>query len=92
VKTVRHAPCRHCGQEPATRSRGLGWKCYFTPGVREMYPSTSAYANRGHGRDTAGRLPTKPTSARPGTPEKMAVMRARAAAGEVLFHPLDGRV
>lgn len=31
--------CRHCGKEPANRPRGLGWSCYSTPGVRELYPS-----------------------------------------------------
>jgi hypothetical protein len=30
-----------------------------------------------------------PTHARPGSPEKIAVLEARAAAGEALFHPDD---
>lgn len=31
------AMCVHCGNEPATRPRGLGWKCFYTPGVRDRY-------------------------------------------------------
>lgn len=31
--------CRHCQREPANRPRGLGWKCFYSPGVKELYPS-----------------------------------------------------
>lgn len=34
-------------------------------------------------------LPTKATSALPGSPEKIAVMLERARRGEAVFHPLD---
>lgn len=33
--------------------------------------------------------PTQPTEALPGTPEKIAVMKARLKAGQQLHHPLD---
>lgn len=82
--------CRHCGAEPARRPRGLGWKCYYTPGVKEQYPPVSLRGNRGVGNDSS-RRPTTPTTARPGTAEKLAVLIARAEAGEELFHPLDPR-
>ena len=36
-----------------------------------------------------GRLPQQPTTALPGTPDKVAVMAERAARGESLFHPQD---
>lgn len=36
-----------------------------------------------------GPLPKVPTTARPGTPEKVAVLEARVKAGEQLNHPLD---
>ncbi len=36
-----------------------------------------------------GRLPEQPTTALPGTPDKVAVMAERAARGESLFHPQD---
>ena len=29
--------CRHCSERKVTRPRGLCWKCYYTPGVRELY-------------------------------------------------------
>jgi len=34
-------------------------------------------------------LPATPTTALPGTPDKIAVMAQRAARGETLFHPQD---
>ncbi len=46
--------CRHCQAEPVTRPRGLGWKCYYTPGLREQYQSNSRYATstaRGEAKD-----------------------------------------
>jgi hypothetical protein len=38
--------CRHCHKEPVSRPRGLGWRCYYTPAVRALYPSGSKYARR----------------------------------------------
>lgn len=35
--------CRHCNRKKASRPRGLCWSCYYTPGVRERYPSQSVY-------------------------------------------------
>jgi len=46
---------------------------------------------RVHGFDAS--LPAdEPTSARPGTPEKLRVMAERAERGEALFHPRDARL
>lgn len=83
--------CRHCGGPwTSNRPRGLCWTCYYAPGVRERYPSTSPYARRGVGNLTGRRpLPADPTGAVPGSPEKVAAMEARAARGEQLFHPAD---
>jgi hypothetical protein len=82
--------CRHCNRTKANRPRGLCWSCYYKPGVREQYPSTSKYAHRGVG-DFNGRakLPSAPTSALPGTPEKVAVLMERARLKQSLWHPLD---
>lgn len=57
-----------------------------------MYPSTSKYARRGVG-NVSGTLPlpTRPTTAPPGTPLKIVVMGRRAARGEATFHPADAR-
>lgn len=83
--------CRHCRLKAVNRARGLCWDCYYTPGTKELYPSTSKYARRGFG-NIAGELPlpSETTSAIPGTEEKVAVMEARATAGCRIFHPGDG--
>jgi hypothetical protein len=83
--------CRHCLKVPPNRPKGLCWNCYYTPGVRELYPSTSKFGRRSAGSqgNARGRLPDVPTNALPGTPEKIAVLTERARAGCTLFHPLD---
>ena len=82
--------CRHCRKTRANRPRGLCWSCYYAPGVKDRYPSTSKYAKRGVGNITGVQpLPAKPTEAVPGSAEKVAVLEARAAAGESLWHPQD---
>lgn len=85
--------CRHCQQEPASRPRGLGWKCYYAPGVRELYPSTSKHARRSPIVDgfRGLALAASPTMALPRTPEKIAVLAERALAGVSLWHPQDAR-
>lgn len=82
--------CRHCGVRPVNRPRGLCWADYYRPGVRDLYPSTSKYATRGVGNGCRNApLPATPTAARPGTPEKLAVIKERASLGLALFHPDD---
>ena len=82
--------CRHCQRVKSNRPRGLCWSCYYTPGVRDMFPSTSKFARRGvtdfNGR---ARLAPVPTSALPGTPEKVAILMERARLGFALWHPHD---
>ena len=74
--------CRHCQKVKSNRPRGLCWSCYYTPGVRELYPSTSKFARRGvadfNGRAT---LP-EPTEALPGSLEKVHVLEERARLGQ----------
>jgi len=86
--------CQHCGRNKQNRPRGLCWTCYYIPGVRERYPFVEHRGSRrgALGGDFNGRgpMPLEPTAAAPGTPEKMAVLRMRAAKGEQLFHPKDG--
>lgn len=89
---VEKPKCRHCCKVAATRPRGLCWTCYYAPGVKELYPSTSKYASRGHGNGpSSSPLADSPTTAAPGTAEKIAVMEQRAAAGLAIFHPADAR-
>ena len=79
--------CRHCDRNPVTRSRGLCWSCFYSPGVRERYPPDSK-TNRGLGMSRK-RLACKPTDAIPGSPEKIRVLMERVARGEELFHEDD---
>ena len=82
--------CRHCQKVKSNRPRGLCWSCYYRPGVRDQYPSTSKFARRGVS-DFTGRssLAAEPTDALPGTPEKVAIMEERARLGLSLWHPQD---
>ena len=82
--------CRHCHQSKVNRPRGLCWSCYYKPGVRELYPSTSKFARRGVGNFCGvAPLPPFPTTAAPGSPEKVAILAERARLGLSLWHPLD---
>ena len=82
--------CRHCQKSKVNRPRGLCWSCYYRPGVREHYPSTSKYARRGVG-NFCGRapLPTCATAATPGSKQKLAVLAERAMNRQSLWHPDD---
>jgi len=89
-KTPKPRPmCRHCGRAKVCRPRGLCWSCYYRPGVRDLYPSTSKFVRRGCGVTGSGTLSRRPTAAQPGTPEKIRVLQRRAAAGLSLWHPRD---
>jgi hypothetical protein len=82
--------CQHCRAAVVCRPRGLCWSCYYKPGIRDCYPSQSKYARRGiPDSQECFNLPAEPTAAQPGTANKVAVMVARAARQEALFHPLD---
>ncbi len=82
--------CRHCHRNRPNRPRGLCWTCYYTPGVRDLHPSTSKFARRGVG-DFVGRglRPLLPTRALPGSPEKVAILEERARLKQDLWHPSD---
>lgn len=82
--------CRHCKRVRSNRPRGLCWSCYYTPGVRELYPSTSKFARRGVD-DFNGKaaLPATATKALPGSADKVAVLEERAGLRQSLWHPDD---
>ena len=82
--------CRHCQKTRSNRPRGLCWTCYYTPGVRDLYPSTSKFARRGVS-DFNGHLlrPAAPTAAPPGSAAKVAILEERARLGVALWHPQD---
>ncbi|HKA07074.1 MAG TPA: hypothetical protein VKD71_07430 [Gemmataceae bacterium] len=82
--------CRHCLRSRVNRPRGLCWSCYYRPGVREQYPSTSKFARRGLGNFCgAAPLPAIATQAAPGSEEKIAVLSQRVQNGQSLWHPND---
>ena len=84
--------CRHCSKAKVCRPRGLCWSCYYTPGVKALYPPTSKYARQGVGNFNGNApLAALPTVAPPGTAEKMAVLTERAKNGQALFHPADAQ-
>jgi len=84
--------CRHCQKVNSNRPRGLCWSCYYSPGVRDLYPSTSKFARRGVGNGNHKSEMPEPTDALPGTPEKVVVLEERARLGQCLWHPLDARL
>ncbi|HEV3143522.1 MAG TPA: hypothetical protein VGZ47_06505 [Gemmataceae bacterium] len=85
--------CRHCQKTKANRPRGLCWSCYYKPGVRELFPSTSKFARRGVANFCgAAPLPDAPTDAPPGSEEKIRVLMERAANKQALWHPGDATV
>lgn len=85
--------CRHCENAVVCRPLGLCWTCYHTPAVRGLYSPLSKFARRGSGLLGGGcKQPDSPTSAPPGSREKMAVLEARAELGESLWHPKDVRL
>jgi hypothetical protein len=82
--------CKNCGRSKVNRPRGLCWSCYYSPGVKDRFPSTSKYARRGEGNFTGNApLPTIPTTVPPGTPEKLEVLARRAKMKQALWHPMD---
>ncbi len=59
------------------------------PAVRPPVDRAACGRRRGAGLGNHRRPLPKPTSARPGTPEKMATLERRAEDGFELWHPLD---
>lgn len=93
-RSCKYAACRHCGGGPVNRPRGLCWHCYNTPGVRGQYAPVNKFGRRGVGNclRRPPRRPASPTSAPPGSEEKVAVLAERARRHERLFHPDDAPI
>ena len=82
--------CRNCQRVESNRPRGLCWSCYYKPGVRALFPSTSKFARRGVGNGRVDvPMPVEPTAAAPGSCDKLAVLEERASQGVSLWHPAD---
>lgn len=89
-KHIPLAACSHCGKKVVVTTirwrRGLCGRCYDTPTIRKQHKSAT---DQGYGLTAPMCLPAEPTTELPGTEQKLAVLMARAAAGEHLWHPLD---
>lgn len=85
--------CRHCDRDRYIEGRGLCGRCYKTPAIRAVYPMLRDVLPRGRAPEAApsGIDPHAPTAHPPGSPEKEAVLKERAAAGLPLFHRGDAR-
>lgn len=94
-RVVVVSPCRHCQIRQVSRARGLCFRCSRDAAIRNLYPTTSKYANKGisaDGEDDFEPQPCpEPTEAIPGTEAKLAVLEARAAARVELWHGGDVR-
>ena len=85
--------CRHCHVASVSRPRGLCWSCYYTPGVRGLYPSTSPSGYRSSvGFGPLSTVTPTPTDAEPGSEEKILVLIDRAARKQPLHVAGDARV
>lgn len=80
--------CLHCRRKPGGRPRQLCWTCYYTAGVRELYPVCPRHTRKGVSL-TAPKVWPEPTAALPATAGKLAVLIERAERGEHLWHPDD---
>lgn len=86
--------CRHCRdpRKPVNRPRGLCWRCYYAPGVKDMYPVTTKHGRRGVSGENKNRpLDPEPVMSDPGSLARLRDYAYRAAAGYQLFHPLDAK-
>ena len=85
--------CRHCGKIPANRPRQLCRICWMDMSIRTQYETLSKYGRRIETEEVKTRhdypLPLTPTSAQPGSEEKIQVMAHRYECGQAIFHPLD---
>lgn len=81
------AACVHCSQVRQVRCRRLCSTCHADLKIRVRYPVLRGHGGRDLVRPTPRRL--GPTTALPGSDEKIRLMAARAAANVPLFHPFD---
>lgn len=89
-KVDRPGLCLACQLRPPERARGLCQNCYYTPEIRDQHPLIpNAYRRHEVEIEPSGTLPESPTTAAPGTEEKLLVLAERASRGEYLFHPDD---
>ena len=89
--------CVHCSKRRWSGrvgrwKRGLCWRCYENKRIRKKYPMLPGSHPNQRGVVKAARKPCVPTTAMPGSEEKIEVLAGRVARGESLFHPRDLRL
>lgn len=96
--TAGRKMCRHCGAKPVSRPRRTCWACYYTPGVRDLYPTVySDRFGKAFGMPTVedfngpAPLPEPDPALLPGSEAKIAAMAERAGRRQSLFHPDEPR-
>ncbi len=83
--------CRHCERRPGfDHQHGLCGRCYNITAIRRVYPLVVT-VDQGIGVKKPSRQPKEPTRHMQGSEAKLIVLEQRAAAGEELWHPADGR-
>lgn len=100
--SVKIRICAHCKERKNIIARGCCSTCYHNPAIVKNYPKQNRGPKKGFRHvgdmkwfrpkqlgEKRGRMPDEPTTALPGTEEKMMVMRARLERGEHLYHPRD---
>jgi hypothetical protein len=75
--------CLHCGGVKSGQHVKLCVRCFRNVEICRRY-RTPAYVDK-----MKAPLPPRPTSAAPGSLEKIKVLTARASLGQSLFHPDD---
>jgi len=91
VKRVRrYDPCRRCRVRVGYCRRGLCHSCCNVPGVLEAVPVVlNTRTDLRVGGSPPTRPPADPCPHPPGSAGRVETYRARAAAGEFLYHPAD---
>jgi hypothetical protein len=86
-------PCRHCRKVKKMGNRGPCRECFAVPSIKRRYRPLPSVGVFGVGLGFGGfSLPPAPTTAAPGTAEKVAVLEERARRKVWLWHPLDGLI
>ncbi len=83
--------CRHCQERYITRPRGLCWGCYSRSAIRGLYCSAKKTEEELEATVKPGTATRRPTSALPGSRDKVRVLARRFARGNALWHVLDAR-
>jgi hypothetical protein len=87
--------CLHCSARRASQARGLCHRCYPELSIRLRYPIARRkrrFYPAGLGCKEYRRELPHPTTARPGSEAKVAVLAYRAENELLLWHPRDARL